>query len=138
MVTRAERLLLSGWVAAARRHGLRQTPQVVAWVRRKAGGDITVVRQLHDGTLGCSVPCVLCARELRRFDMRVHCSLGGGEWFSGKLDQDDAPVPRPTTGQVRALFRPQRANQQRQRKVVSRKPADDQAATQPWHRWWSV
>ena len=62
-----------------------------------------VVRQLRDGTWGCAAPCVLCQRELLRFDLRVHCSLGGGAVFRGKLSDPAAPKPGLTGGQRRML-----------------------------------
>jgi hypothetical protein len=72
---RAERRLLAMWVADARRHG---TPPhaIIRWVRRKAGGHIMVWRYQADGTLACATPCLLCSRELCRFGLQVHCSLG--------------------------------------------------------------
>ncbi len=132
----AERRLLSCWISDARKHGLR-SHQIVTWVRRKVGGDITVWRYQKNGVLGCAMPCVFCARELRRFDMRVHCSQGGGDWFSGHLDQPQGagrgpPEARPTAGQIRSLFRPQRLNQHRQQKVVTRPPTVPVARPDWW------
>lgn len=84
----------------ARRHGV--PPQrVVIWIRRKIGGDIAVVRYRSDGTMGCAVPCVLCQRELKRYDLRVHCSIGGGDFFSGRLSEQGAPPALLTAGQRR-------------------------------------
>ncbi|KAL6753702.1 hypothetical protein V8C86DRAFT_1761062, partial [Haematococcus lacustris] len=99
----AERRLLDTWLCQARRHGLRPH-QYRAWIRRKAGPDIVVWRQRMDGSLGCAAPCVLCHRELLRFDLRVHCSLPGQLWFSGRLDEEGAPPCKPTTAQRRMLF----------------------------------
>jgi hypothetical protein len=114
-------------VAAARRHGVPQH-KVVPWVRRKLGPSVVVVRFRGDGSLGCSVPCVLCQRELTRFDLKVHCFLGGtstaaggsdGEgggaeagggdggggprWFCGRMSDVGAPTPVLTAGQRRTL-----------------------------------
>ncbi|KAL4457697.1 hypothetical protein ABPG75_012562 [Micractinium tetrahymenae] len=125
----AERRLLDTWVLAARRHGV-PSHKVVPWVRRKLGPAVVVLRFRGDGSLGCSVPCVLCQRELNRFDLQVHCFLGagpgcgsggsgasrsaaaasstacaGGEggWFSGRLSDAGAPTPVLTAGQRRTL-----------------------------------
>lgn len=97
--------LLQSYVDAARRHGVRQH-RVTTWVRRKLGADILVVRHRSDGSLGCAAPCVLCRRELLRFDLRVHCSLSGGAFFSGRLSDAGAPEPTLTSGQRRMLKKP--------------------------------
>lgn len=75
--------------------------QVVHWVRRKAGSNLTVWRQLANGNLGCSVPCVLCKGALSVFDLRVTCLVKSGEWFRGKLTDQDAPAAKMTSGQRR-------------------------------------
>ena len=75
----------------------------MAWVRRKLGPGVLVLRQCADGSLGCAAPCVWCHRELLRFDLRVACPLGGGAFFSGRLSEAGAPCPRLTGGQRRML-----------------------------------
>eukprot|EP00983_Pelagomonas_calceolata_P112185 1159859-Pelagomonas_calceolata.AAC.1 len=104
MGTCAERRLLADWVCLARRHGLRPH-QFTTWIRRKNGPNLAVWRQRVDGTLGCAAPCVLCQRELLRFDMRVHCTMPGDGFFRGRLDEEGAPSCKPTTGQMRLMFR---------------------------------
>jgi hypothetical protein len=100
--------LLDTWVAAARRHGVPQH-KVVPWVRRKLGPAVVVLRFRGDGQLGCSIPCVLCQRELQRFDLSVHCYLGDTgddqerRWFCGRLTDEGAPAPVLTAGQRRTL-----------------------------------
>ena len=101
--------LLPAYLEAARRKGV-PPHSAVAWVRRKLGGGVLVFRRRADGSLGCAAPCVLCRRELLRFDLRVACSLGDGggdggdgAFFSGRLSDTDAPVPRLTSGQRRML-----------------------------------
>lgn len=98
-----ERRLLDAWVSEARRHGLRPH-QFRTWIRRKTGPDLVVWRHRMDGTLGCATPCVFCQKELLRYDLRVHCSLTGEVWYSGRLDEQGAPVCKPTAGQLRLLF----------------------------------
>lgn len=51
----------------------------------------------------CSFPCTLCARELARFDLQVHCTLPDGGWFEGRVTDPDAPAPTLTSGQLRQL-----------------------------------
>ncbi|KAK9831841.1 hypothetical protein WJX81_000528 [Elliptochloris bilobata] len=97
----AERRLLESYVAEARKHGVRPH-QVVLWVRRKLGAHISVWRKRSDGTFGCATPCVLCQRELKRYDLRVHCSQDTG-WFVGRLSEAGAPQAQLTTAQ-RRLF----------------------------------
>eukprot|EP00884_Botryococcus_braunii_P023029 jgi/Botrbrau1/940/Bobra.0167s0051.1 len=98
----AERRLLELWTAEAKRHGVR-AHSLVTWVRRKLGSDITVWRCRSDGSLGCATPCLLCRRELLRFDLRVHCPLDNGTWFRGRMDENNAPLPALTSGQRRQL-----------------------------------
>lgn len=50
-----------------------------------------------------SFPCTLCARELARFDLQVHCTLPDGGWFHGRVTDPDAPTPVLTSGQLRQL-----------------------------------
>ncbi|KAF5837998.1 hypothetical protein DUNSADRAFT_3591 [Dunaliella salina] len=85
--------------------------QYTTWIRRKNGPNLSVWRQRVDGTLGCAAPCVLCQRELLRFDMRVHCTTPGDGFFRGRLDEEGAPSCKLTTGQMRLMFR-QSGNQQ--------------------------
>ncbi|KAF8057634.1 TOP6B [Scenedesmus sp. PABB004] len=103
----AERNLLNAWIAKARRANVPRH-QVVHWVRRKAGTEITVWRHLADGSLGCSVPCVVCKGVLALFDLRVTCLVGPGEWFSGRLTDKDAPRAKPTSRQSRFVFKASR------------------------------
>jgi hypothetical protein len=60
-----------------------------------------VWRQRADGTLGCSVPCLVCKAFLDLFDLRVRCLVGPDEWFRGRLSDQDAPVAKLTSGQRR-------------------------------------
>ncbi|KDD74807.1 hypothetical protein H632_c1061p0 [Helicosporidium sp. ATCC 50920] len=94
--------LLDSWVADARRHGVPGS-RVVSWVRRKLGGDITVYRCRQDGSLGRATPCLLCSRELARFDLRVHCPLDDGAWFCGRVTDCGAPEAVLTSGQRRMI-----------------------------------
>ncbi|EFJ45426.1 hypothetical protein VOLCADRAFT_105974 [Volvox carteri f. nagariensis] len=94
----AERRLIDTWVLEARKHGQRPH-QVAQWIRRKAGTTIVIWRRLHDGTLGCSVPCVCCRQLLQHYGLRVSCVLEGGSWWDGRLDQPGAPLSKPTSGQ---------------------------------------
>ena len=93
-----ERRLLAAWVAKARRRGVG-SHAVVTWVRRKVGAHVTVFRTLADGSLGCAAPCLLCQRELLRFDLRVHCSLAPAVWWSGRLTDASAPPGKLTARQ---------------------------------------
>ena len=86
----------------ARRHGV-PAHKIVSWVRRKLGPEVLVLRYRADGSLGCAAPCVMCARELNRFDLRVHCPDASGEWFSGRMSDTDAPPAFLTSGQRRML-----------------------------------
>ena len=67
----------------ARRHGVTGH-RVNTWVRRKLGSRIAVWRLKADGSLGCAIPCLLCQRELVRFDLTVFYTESGGSWARGR------------------------------------------------------
>lgn len=99
----AERNLVSKIHAAATRHGVPMHKRV-AWMRRKFGGHMTVWRPLSDGTLGCSIPCVICRKVLLRMHVTVHAVMSdGATWFHGQLSDQGTPRSKPTSGQVRKL-----------------------------------
>lgn len=98
----AERNLLNAWVLKANRQNVPRH-QVVHWVRRKAGAELTIWRQLADGTLGASVPCCWCKAFLEVFDLRVRCVVSKGEWFEGRLTEQGAPAVKLTSGQRRMV-----------------------------------
>ncbi len=63
---------------------------------------MVVWRTMADGSLGNATPCIFCARELERFDLRVHCVAdceGRPAWFSGRMSDADAPPCKLTTRQ---------------------------------------
>ncbi len=98
----AERRLLDSWVQQARRQGVA-SHKMVAWIRRKFGSNISVIRYRHDGSLGCAVPCVFCQKELERYDMRVHCVDSSGQWCDARCRDGTLPKPVLTAGQRRML-----------------------------------
>ena len=118
--------LLATWTAAAKRHGVPNRG-VVAWVRRKLGPDVTVLRVRTDGSLGCATPCVLCRRALIAFDLRVSCPPGasGGGWYCGRLCSPDAPAPTLTSGQRRLLGHPSPPKEGSRRSAARRKDKEN-------------
>jgi hypothetical protein len=79
----AERIVLEKWKRLAIQKGIPRHA-VISWIRRKSGGYLVVQRFLSDNTAGCSVPCVLCRREIEKYDMLVSCTARSGEPFEGK------------------------------------------------------
>ena len=77
------RRLLESYLEQARRHGITGH-RVNTWVRRKLGSRIAVWRLKADGSLGCAIPCLLCQRELVRFDLTVFYTEAGGSWARGR------------------------------------------------------
>ena len=82
----------------ARRRGV-SPHKVAAWVRRRLGGGIIIVRYRSDGSPGCTAPCTLCARELIKFDLKVCCLMEGGQVFCGRLSDPGAPPAKLSSGQ---------------------------------------
>lgn len=62
-----------------------------------------VWRLVEGNQVACASPCVMCQKELIRFDIRVHCLRKDGTWFSGRLDDQGAPEAVLTSGQRRNL-----------------------------------
>lgn len=96
----AERNVLDKWIRLASKQGVRHH-SVVAWVKRKSGGIVSVKRILRDNTPGCCLPCIFCRKELEKYDMVVHCTLLTGDVFEGKLDDPTLPESQFTCGQRR-------------------------------------
>ena len=113
------RRLLQSYVRQSRKAGVPPHKQV-AWVRRKLGSIVAVWRRTADGALACAAPCLFCNRELQRFDLRVLCTLGDGQWFSGRLSEEGAPTPALTGGQKKVL------RKQRWKLCQRKSPAEQQ------------
>lgn len=76
---------------------------------------MVVWRSRKDGTLGCSIPCVMCRKKLIEFGIQVHVVVQDGKsgmdgksgrdasWFHGRLTDADAPASKPTSGQIKRL-----------------------------------
>ena len=45
-----------------------------------------------DGSLGCAIPCLLCQRELVRFDLTVFYTETGGSWARGRPSHELAAL----------------------------------------------
>lgn len=99
----AERALLDAWVTMATKNGV-PSHSVVHWVRRKTRGYMRVERYVHGNVAGCCVPCILCRKELERFDMFVRCTLVQGDVFEGKLHEDSKAPPSRFTSMQRRFF----------------------------------
>ena len=67
------------------------------------GPHLVVWRRLCDGSLGCALPCGECARQLAVFDLTIHCPLGGGEWWHGRLGDATRPPSKMTFAQRKAV-----------------------------------
>ena len=48
---------------------------------------------------GCTAPCMLCAREIIKYDLKVCCLLDSGQVFCGRLSDPGAPPAKVTSGQ---------------------------------------
>lgn len=98
----AERKLIDTCVMEARKRGVRPH-KVAAYVRRRLGGGVSILRFRSDGSPGCAAPCTLCTKELLKFDLKVNCLLESGEVFCGRLTDPGAPRAKVTTGQRNLL-----------------------------------
>jgi hypothetical protein len=62
---------------------------------------VKIWRFTADGEYANSFPCSLCRKALIHYKLRVHCSTGPGEWFSGHLNEDNVCKSKLTTSQKR-------------------------------------
>lgn len=89
----------------AQKHGVK--PAAVShWIRRKFGSDISVLSDRKDGLVGCSVPCVFCARAIVRLDLKVHVVVFNDKQqkvFHGRLTDAGAPSSKLTSGQRKRI-----------------------------------
>lgn len=72
-----------------------------SWVHRKYG-DLTIYRKRRDGLTGCSLPCVLCKREMDKWRLQWK-AYDGTQWVHS-LQSDNIPPSRPTSKQKRLIF----------------------------------
>lgn len=98
----AERNVLDKWIRLAVKRGVA-AHAIISWIRRKTGGTIVVKRYLFDNSLGCSVPCVFCRREIEKYDLVVTCTGRSGDKFEGRINDPEFPPSVLTLGQRRML-----------------------------------
>ena len=98
----AERNLIKALVLEAGRQGVH--PSCLAhWIHRKYG-DVMVRRDRGDGTMGTSIPCVVCRKALDKLCIQWRAHIGD-IWF--RSTDPNAPKSRPTNRQIKYLnFRP--------------------------------
>lgn len=90
----AERRMIKSLKLLAQREGIHRAC-FSAWVHRKFG-DLIVFRVLHDGSLGTSLPCVICRKILDRNYIQWKAHIGEN-WF--KSTDENLPKSRPTQKQ---------------------------------------
>ena len=59
-----------------------------------------IIRQRKDGTVGISIPCVLCRHQIEKFQVKW-VAHDGEKWVYS--DKDNTPNSIPTSKQVRNL-----------------------------------
>jgi hypothetical protein len=86
----AERRLIKQMLEESRKKGvpIYKFPQ---WLHRKYG-DLVVWRPRKDGVLGVSLPCVLCRKELEKYQVQW-MAFTGDRWVHSKKDQMPKSVP---------------------------------------------
>lgn len=104
----AERNVLEKWVRLASKNGIHPH-SIIPWVRRKMGGYLVVRRSLCDDSPGCSVPCILCLREIQKYDLVVRCTFDAEDGrpciFEGKFVPENTPPPSVLTRGQKRMFR---------------------------------
>lgn len=69
------------------------------WLNRKYGR-MVILRPRADGSVGISIPCVLCRKEIEKNKVKW-VAHDGEKWVFS--DKDKTPISRPTAKQVRKL-----------------------------------
>lgn len=92
----AERNLIRALTLEAGRQGVH--PSCLAhWIHRKYG-DFIVRRDRGDGTMGTSLPCVVCRKALDKFSIQWRAHIGT-LWV--RSTDPNVPKSRPTNKQMR-------------------------------------
>mmetsp|Transcript_4045 Transcript_4045/g.7781 ORF Transcript_4045/g.7781 Transcript_4045/m.7781 type:complete len:99 (+) Transcript_4045:111-407(+) len=94
--------MINAQVQHARKKGVHSS-RLVPYVRKQLGAHLNVVRLDSEANPQCSVPCVLCRKQIITFGLRVRCITKTGEVFCGFLDDDEAPRSKLTSGQRRRI-----------------------------------
>ena len=63
---------------------------------------MVIYRSRKDGTIGISIPCVLCRRQIDKFQIRW-VAHDGKKWVYSDKTDTPIPVSRPTSKQIRTL-----------------------------------
>ena len=79
----AERRLIKQLLAESRKKGV-QLHNFSKWLHRKYGV-LVVWRPRKDGVLGVSIPCVLCRKELERYNIQW-MAYTGEKWVHSNSD----------------------------------------------------
>jgi hypothetical protein len=87
----AERNLIRELMLEAGRQGVHSSC-LARWIHRKYG-DLIVVRQLGNGDMGTSLPCVVCRKVLDRMAIQWRAHIGP-KWI--RSTDPDVPESRPT------------------------------------------
>jgi len=95
----AERRLLNLLEYEAKCAGAKGTKKR-QWILRHTGGCITIWRRTMNGELANSFPCKLCRKSIQNYGLKVKCSVGPNEWFTGYLSKDNENKSKLTTGQT--------------------------------------
>jgi hypothetical protein len=90
--TCAERRLIKRIKLVAQKKGV-SFHGISAWFHRTFGR-IKVTRSLADGTHGCSMPCVCCAKAMERYRLQWEATLLSGQVC--KDNDPDRPKAKPT------------------------------------------
>ena len=92
-----ERKLLKVFTLECSRQGVPLS-KLPHWIHRKYG-DFVIQRTLFSGSLGTSIPCVICRKALDRMSIQWRAHIGD-EWFKSN---DSPPKSRPTHKQKHKL-----------------------------------
>jgi len=61
---------------------------------------MVIIRRRADGSIGTSIPCVLCRRQIEKYQVSW-MAYDGEKWVYS--DKGNTPISRPTSKQVRLL-----------------------------------
>jgi hypothetical protein len=90
--------MIRGLAQEARSKGVHRAC-LAHWIHRKYG-DLVVIRVLHDGSLGTSLPCVICRKTLERHWIQWRAHIGS-TWV--RSTDEDVPDSRATQKQKHKL-----------------------------------
>lgn len=95
----AERRLLSLLEHEAKNNGCKGS-KIRNWIKKNTNGYIRIWRYTSDGNYGSAFPCSICRKTIEHYNLKVICTIGPDEWFTGYMTDENKSISKLTKGQM--------------------------------------